>query len=471
MEKGERGEGEGGRRKPHVLAFPFPFQGHINPLLQFSKRLVSKGLQVTFVIPFTDSNLDLDIDQAQRRLPPTLRVHTITINPDDELKSADDFFNHFEKVVSLKLKEFIHAQEALGNPVSCVVYDSIMPWALEVARDQGVVAASFFTQSNAVNAIYYRVHEGLLRVPVKQEELAVLGLRLGLPPLEISDLPSLVYDFHSYPSSLRHVISRFSNFKKADWVFDNTFDTLEEQVVSRMASQWPIKNIGPTIPSTYLDNNILKADQDYGLSLLKPQADTCSKWLDSKETGSVVYVSFGSLATMKEDQMEDLAWGITMSNNHFLWVVRQEELNKLPINFIQDTADKGLVVTWCPQLQVLAHRAVGCFVTHCGWNSTLEALSLGVPMVAVPQWTDQTTNAKFVMDVWEVGIRVKVDTKGFFTRQEIDECIREVMDGERGLGIKKNSAKWKKLAMQAVDEGGSSDNNIQQFVEQLVLRH
>lgn len=233
-----------------------------------------------------------------------------------------------------------------------------------------------------------------------------------------------------------------------------------------MSSQWPIKNIGPTIPSMYLDKR-LAGDRDYGLSLFKPQIETCSEWLDSKDSGSVVYASFGSLAALTGEQMEELAWGLKRSSSQFLWVVREAEMKKLPVNFIQETAEQGLVVTWCSQLQVLSHKAVGCFVTHCGWNSTLEALSLGVPMVAVPQWTDQSTNAKFVTDVWGVGIRVKVDPKGFFTRQEVELCVRQVMHGERGLDIKRNSAKWKVLAKEAVDEGGSSDKKIDEFVAQL----
>ncbi|KAG5589098.1 hypothetical protein H5410_039612 [Solanum commersonii] len=53
--------------------------------------------------------------------------------------------------------------------------------------------------------------------------------------------------------------------------------------------------------------------------------------------------------------------------------------------------------------------SIGCFLTHCGWNSTLESISLGVPMVAIPQWTDQPTNAKLVKDVWEIGVRAKQD--------------------------------------------------------------
>ena len=217
----------------------------------------------------------------------------------------------------------------------------------------------------------------------------------------------------------------------------------------------------------YLDRRI-DDDEDYGLSLFKPNADACITWLDTKDTVSVVYVSFGSLASLGEEQMEELAWGLKRSNSQFLWVVRELEKKKLPSNFVEETSEKGLVVSWCPQLEVLAHKAVGCFMTHCGWNSTLEALSLGVPMVAMPQWTDQTTNAKFIEDVWGVGVRVKVGENGIVKREEIKECIREVMEGERGNVMQRNAQRWKELAKEAVNEGGSSDNNIEEFVARLV---
>jgi len=234
-----------------------------------------------------------------------------------------------------------------------------------------------------------------------------------------------------------------------------------------MASKWPIKLIGPTIPSMFLDKRLVD-DKDYGLSLFKPNSETCMKWLDSKEPGSVVYVSFGSLAALTEDQMAELAWGLKRSNTHFLWVVRESERQKVPGNFVEETTEMGLVITWSPQLEVLAHKSVGCFMTHCGWNSTLEALSLGVPMVAMPQWTDQPTNAKFVVDVWQVGVRVKVGENGMVTQEEIERCIREVMmEGERRDEIRTHSEKWKKLAEMAMDEGGSSDKNIEEFVASL----
>ena len=233
-----------------------------------------------------------------------------------------------------------------------------------------------------------------------------------------------------------------------------------------MASQWPLITIGPTIPSMHLDKR-LEDDKDYGLNLFKPNMDTCMKWLDTKEIGSVVYISFGSLATLGEEQIEEITWGLKNSNCHFLWVVRESEVKKLPINFLQETTEKGSVVSWCPQLEVLAHKAVGCFMTHCGWNSTLEALSLGVPMVAMPQWTDQPTNAKFIVDVWKVGVRIKLNEKGIATKEEIELCIKEVIEGERGQKMKMNSLRWKELAKEAMDEGGSSNKNIENFVAKL----
>jgi pathogen-inducible salicylic acid glucosyltransferase len=233
-----------------------------------------------------------------------------------------------------------------------------------------------------------------------------------------------------------------------------------------MAKMWPLRTVGPTIPSMFLDKR-LEDDKDYGFSIFKPNSDACMKWLNDHPKGSVVYVSFGSLASLNVEQMEELAWGLRKSNSFFLWVVRAFEEAKLPKNFVEETSDKGLVVHWCPQLEVLTHEAIGCFVTHCGWNSTLEALSLGVPMVAVPQWTDQTTNAKYIMDVWKMGLKAPADEKGFVRREAVERCIREIMEGEKGKEIKKNALKWKTLAKEAVDQGGSSDKNIEEFVTKL----
>ncbi|PRQ22253.1 putative UDP-glucuronosyl/UDP-glucosyltransferase [Rosa chinensis] len=201
------------------------------------------------------------------------------------------------------------------------------------------------------------------------------------------------------------VVGQFSIVDEADWILCNTFHELEPEVVDWMSKLWPLKTIGPTIPSMYLDNR-LKEDKDYGGSLFKQNNDACMKWLNEQPKVSVVYVSFGSGAELGAEQMEELAWGLRSSKSNFLWVVRESEAGKIPKGFVEETSENGLVVSWCPQLEVLAHEAVGCFITHCGWNSTLEALSLGVPLLAMPQWTDQGTNAKYIMDVWKLDLKL-----------------------------------------------------------------
>lgn len=235
-----------------------------------------------------------------------------------------------------------------------------------------------------------------------------------------------------------------------------------------MSKHLRLRAIGPTIPRKYLNNQkTVEDDTDTGLQMFKANTDSCMNWLNDRQDHSVIYVSFGSMAQLDAVQMEELAYGIKQSGKHFLWVVRASEEDKLPKGFVEETSEKGLVVQWCSQMEVLAHKALGCFVTHCGWNSTLEALCLGVPMVAIPIWTDQGTNAKFVADVWRMGVKVDIDKNGAFKGEMVGHCIREVMDGEKGKEIKTTSRRWMEMAREAVKEGGSSDISINEFVASL----
>lgn len=234
-----------------------------------------------------------------------------------------------------------------------------------------------------------------------------------------------------------------------------------------MSELWQAKLIGPMVPSAYLEERI-KGDRGYGSSLWKPLSEECMEWLERKPSQSVVYISFGSMVSLTEEEMEEIARGLKESNLHFLWIVRETEQRKLPEWFLESNKEKSMVVTWCNQLEMLAHPAVGCFVTHCGWNSTLEGLSLGVPMVSVPQWADQLTDAKFVEEIWGIGVRAKEDEEGVVRKEELIKCLKEVMEGERGKEIKSNGNKWKELAKKAISEGGSSDECINEFVQHLM---
>ena len=239
-----------------------------------------------------------------------------------------------------------------------------------------------------------------------------------------------------------------------------------EKLVKAMSGHWPLVMVGPMVPSAYLDQQI-NGDIAYGASLWELSSDQCLSWLEVKPPKSVIYVSFGSMVDITAKQAEEIACGLIASNMHFL-LVAKDSINKFPIEFINSAQERGLVVPWCNQLQALAHQAVACFVTHCGWNSTLEALSLGVPMVAMPQWRDQPTNAKFVEELWQVGVKAKKNKEGIVTRDELEMCIKEVTAGERSEEIIKKAINWRKLVIRAVSLGGSSDNNINEFVGKLV---
>lgn len=228
---------------------------------------------------------------------------------------------------------------------------------------------------------------------------------------------------------------------------------------------WPLKTIGPSIPSMLLDKR-LKEDKEYGINVSDPNTEFCIKWLNDKPKGSVVYVSFGSMAGLSEEQTHELAYGLKESETFYLWVVRDCDQRNLPKGF-EKTSKKGLIVTWSPQLLVLTHEAVGCFVTHCGWNSTLEALSIGVPLIAMPLWTDQLTNAKLIVDVWKIGVRAVADEKEIVRSETIKDCVKEIIETEKGNEIRKSALIWKNLAKTSFHEGGRSDQSIAEFVNSL----
>ncbi|GMP54993.1 hypothetical protein CsSME_00019954 [Camellia sinensis var. sinensis] len=453
----ERGSSYGA----HVLALPYPSQGHVNPMLQFCKRLVSKGLKTTFAITtFISKTMNPQSNYVQ--------FDTISDGYDEggfmQAGDVQAYLTRLEATGSKTLADLIKRHQNSDHPIDCIVYDAFLPWALEVAKEFGLAGAAFFTQPCAVNYIYYYAHEGLLKLPVERSSLPVSIP--GMPMLELEDMPSFIYVHGSYPAYFEVVLNQFLNVEKADYVLVNTFYKLEDKVVDSMSKVSPLMTIGPTIPSLYLDKRV-ENDNDYGFNLFQLDPSICLEWLSHKPKKSVVYMSFGSMANLGVEQIEELAWGLKRTNCYFLWVVRASEEAKLPKKFVEETSNKGLLVGWSPQLEVLASETIGCFFSHCGWNSTIEALSLGVPMVVMPQWTDQTTNAKFVQDVWKVGIKVKVNEKGIVGREEVEDCIREVMGGDGGEELKKNAIKWRDLAKEAISEGGTSDKDIDELVSKL----
>ncbi|XP_051188879.1 UDP-glucosyltransferase UGT13248 [Lolium perenne] len=452
----------------HVLLLPYPSQGHINPILQFGKRLASHaGVRCTLAV--TRFLL------GQGRDPSPGAVHLAEISDGFDLggfaEAAGDvtaYLARLDAVGSRTVDELLQFEAAQGRPVHAVVYDAfVQPWAPGVARRRGAACASFFTQAPAVNVAYAHAWAGRIKAPLVGEVPPGLpGLPAGLEP---ADLPTFLTVPDDCPAYLDLLVSQFVGLDAADHVLVNSFHELQPQESEYMASMWGAKTVGPTVPSAYLDNR-LPDDVSYGFHLHTPTTATTKAWLDAQAPRSVAYVSFGSIAAPGPEHMAEVAEGLYNSGKAFLWVVRALETSKIPEGFADRAGERGLIVPWTAQLEVLAHPAVGCFVTHCGWNSTTEALGAGVPMVGMPQWSDQPTNVKYIEDVWRVGLHARQDDGGVVRREEVERCVRTVMEGERSEEYTRNALDWKKKARSAMGEGGSSDRNIAEFLRELRSR-
>ena len=198
-----------------------------------------------------------------------------------------------------------------------------------------------------------------------------------------------------------------------------------------------------------------------GNDLFKQDGTGYLEWLDAQAPGSVVYISFGSLSMISRRQIEEVARGMAASGRPFLWVLREDNRSSEGAGDAASLGgERGMVVEWCDQVRVLSHPAVGCFVTHCGWNSTLESVACGVPAVGVPQWTDQGINAWLVERIG-AGVRAAVSDKdGVLEADELRRCL----DLATSETVRAKAAVWRDKARAAAAEGGSSERNLRAFV-------
>jgi UDP:flavonoid glycosyltransferase YjiC (YdhE family) len=465
----------------HVMVVPFPGQGHINPMLQFAKRLASKNVGVTFVTTEANHRRMLQSQGATSgasKKPEEVRFETIPdgLTSDSERSDVVVLSAMLYNIGGEKLENLIERLNAQGTQISCIVQDSFMGWVPEVAKKFKIPSAFFWTQSCAVYSIFHHFVHGKLAIQLEETQNTEAGIEIpGLPPLSVSDLPSLVQPSSPDGHVLRVVMDQFMSLPEATWVLGNSFNELESEEINSMKSTAPIRTVGPLIPSAFLDGQSPR-DTDSVPHMWKTV--NCMDWLNTKQPASVVYVSFGSLAVLSKEQTHEIALGLKASGYSFIWVIRPSsskgEIHSdedLPEGFQNESSEQGLVVPWCPQLEVLSHASVGAFMTHCGWNSTLEGLSLGVPMLAVPLWSDQTTNSFYIAERWKTGLRLsKRSEDGLVGKDEVEKGIRTVMESERGIELRMNALRWKTLASEAMVEGGSSDKNIEEFVQEIAAK-
>ncbi|CAK9139136.1 unnamed protein product [Ilex paraguariensis] len=224
--------------------------------------------------------------------------------------------------------------------------------------------------------------------------------------IRLKDFPSFIRTTNPNVIMLDFAMTEAEKVHKASALILNTFDALEPEVLEALSTIFPtIYTIGPL----QLHLNQIKEDdlKNYGSNLWKEESG-CLEWLDSKEPNSVVYVNFGSVTVMTPQQLIEFAWGLANSKQTFLWIIRPDLVIGvsaiLPPEFVSETKERSLLASWCPQEQVLNHRSVGGFLTHCGWNSTIESVCGGVPMLCWPIFAEQQTNCWFSGSHWGIGI-------------------------------------------------------------------
>ncbi|KAL4015081.1 hypothetical protein IC575_027309 [Cucumis melo] len=449
-------------RNHHFLIVCFPVHGHLNPSLELAHRLTDLGHYVTFATTVTGSHKITTVANNNKKKTTTLLSFTTLSDGSDEQRTPNkstrnttQFFDNLKLHGSRSLTNLFISNQQSHNPFTFVIYSLLFHWVADVATSFHIPSALLFVQPATLLVLYYYYFHGYGdTIPNKKLQ--------GLPLLSTNDMPSFLFPSCPHacllPLFKQQIEVLLDQKSQPKVVLVNTFDALESQALELAIDGLKILGIGPLIP------NFVSFD---GSNIYH---DDCIEWLNSKPNSSVVYVSFGSICVLSNTQKDEILYALLESGFTFLWVMisgdQKEGKDECCDLLLQG---QGKIVSWCRQIEVLKHPSLGCFMSHCGWNSTLESLSFGLPMVAFPQQVDQLTNAKLVEDVWKVGVRVKANLEGIIEKEEIRKCLELIMgrsrdDEQRREGIVENAKKWKNLASQAIGEGGTSSFNLKSFV-------
>ncbi|KAF5185595.1 Udp-glycosyltransferase 85a8 [Thalictrum thalictroides] len=468
-------------KKHHAICLPFPLQSHINAMLKLAKLLHFKGLHITFVnTEFNHQRLLNTVGYNALKGLPDFRFETIPDGlPPSDINTSQDILkilNSFSENCLVPLINLISKlNQVIDDPrVSCIVADSSTSFALEAAEKHGIPGVIFLPMSPCFMACYlhcqHLINKGLIppidkRTPENWYPDMPFNVIPGLRDIRVKDLPTFFGDENNVVQDFCFRVNNESS--KATAIIMHTFDTLESEILNAIKSLLPpIYTIGPlqlleqNIPKTHhltsFRSNLLKEDQK------------CLEWLDMKEPNSVVYVNFGSVTVLTKQQLIEFAWGLANCKYPFLWVIRSDivigEAAILPPEFTEETADRGMISGWCPQEQVLGHSAVGAFLTHSGWNSTMDTICSGVPIISWPFGGDQMINCRYSCFHWGIGMEMDKDVQ----RDKVEELVREVMEGDKGKKMKEKAMEWKKSAHESTKPGGSSYVNLDKVVKEVL---
>ncbi|KAK7276054.1 hypothetical protein RIF29_17185 [Crotalaria pallida] len=445
----------------HVVAVPYPGRGHINPMMNLAKLLVSKNpnILVTFVI--TEEWLGFIGSEPK---PDSIRYATIPNVIPSEHDRADNFVAFLEAVNTKMEAPFELLLRRLQPLPTYIMYDPFLFWVIAVASRVNIPVAAFWVMSASNFAVFQHYH--LLKLndhyPVNASENGdiLVDYIPGLPSIRLADFPLSDGSMRTR-RLLEMALNVIPWVQKAQCLLFPTIYELEPQAIDALRAEFsiPIYTIGPAIPyfgdGQFATLSINHADLDY------------LKWLDNQPNASVLYISQGSFLSTSSAQIDEIAFGLKESGVRFLWVARGENSRLKNI-----CGDKGLVLPWCDQMRVLLHPAIGGFWSHCGWSSTREGVFSGVPFLTFPIFVDQPINSKFIVEEWKVGWRVKTKVKHdtMVTKDEIANIVKRFMDldSDEGRNMRKRARELQQMCQGTIANGGSSETDVYTFLKQIL---
>ncbi|MCO5613455.1 hypothetical protein L7F22_067731 [Adiantum nelumboides] len=453
----------------HVVLFPFHEQSHVTPIFALARALALRGLEITCALPasrFASYSKRAASTDGRGAL---FRVEVVAEL--ENLMAADTQmdFHMLNKKVEEGLEQLM---QRLHPAPTCLISDLLYPWSQELA-DRLSIPRFEFSPYPATSYIIgcnlpHLVQKGLLpfQPDMKHEVIdSIPGLLKGF---QVGDIPM---DFLRRTAKELEIISSLHNSKKGGGLVINTSYALEAETLDALAADGlSIYPVGPMFTIDWTSNTVHRDSSLYS------EDEECLHWLDSQPTGSVVYASFGSIISLSEEDIQELALGLEASGQPFLWAIRSaangaDPTSLLPTGFVERNKGRGCIISWAPQTAVLSHPSVGCFLCHCGYGSILEALWTGVPMLGgFYKISDQNTNFKLITDGWGVAMPLAhgdrdADGKVLPLRCSIEEGIKELMHGPDGARIKQNCAQMKAALREAVAPAGSSQRSLDRLAK------
>ncbi|KAK8540452.1 hypothetical protein V6N13_028071 [Hibiscus sabdariffa] len=449
---------------PHIVILPSPGMGHLIPLVEFAKRLVHQHcFTVTFVIPTDDSP-----SKAQKSILHSLpsSIDHVFLPPADLSDLPED--SKIETTISLTLARSLpFIRDAFKSLVAktklvALVVDLFGTDAFDVAREFDIPPYMFFPATAMTLSLFLYLPTLDQMVSCQYRDLLELLRIPGCIPIHGKELLDPTQDRRN--DAYKWLLHHTERYRLAEGIMVNSFVDLEAGAIKALQEKEPGK------PPVYPVGPLVNIDPTGKLD-----GSDCLKWLDDQPHGSVLYVSFGSGGTLSYNQITELALGLEISEQRFLWVVRspndtvanatffsvesqKDPFDFLPEGFLERTKGRGLVVpSWAPQAQVLRHESTGGFLTHCGWNSVLESVVNGVPLIAWPLYAEQRMNALMLTEDIKVALRAKKpDENGLVCRDEIAEAVKVLMEGEEGKGVRNRMKYLKEAGAKVLGDNGSS---------------